>query len=116
MPLIFSTWEAVFTGPVGPRPKMFGKVLLDVKAEDGRITGTAEAGKWPGLAPISEGTIDGNRVSFTVIGQRGSTTGFPRMVFEGTVQGDKMTLTMTWGFVGSDKTRDLPMEATRTTR
>jgi hypothetical protein len=110
------TWQAKFTGPIGPRPKMFSTVDLTLKVESGHITGTALAGKWPGEAPVSDGVIDGNHVTFTAIGRLGSTSGLPRMDFDGTIQGGTMTLTMTWGFVGQSGARKLPMEARRISR
>ena len=82
-------------------PKMFGEVLLDLKAEGTKLTGTAKMGDgWPGAAPINDGTIDGSRFSFTWTGTVASSGGvplrssYPHLTFTGTVDGDQMKLSM----------------------
>jgi hypothetical protein len=82
-------------------PKMFGEVLLDLKAEDAKLTGTARMGDgWPGTAPIQDGKIEGNRFSFTWTGTLPSSGGVPlqtsspHLTFAGTVDGDQMKLSM----------------------
>ena len=51
------------------------------------------------------------RKSFVAIGGLWSSGGYPRITFDGTVRGDDMTLTLTWGYVGSGTTgRQLKME------
>jgi hypothetical protein len=108
------TWKAVFTGPIGDRPKMFSEVVMDWKVRGGVITGTAHAGNWPGNAPISDGVLSGKKFSFTAIGTLGSSTGFPKMDFEGTIDGDKMDVTMMFGYVDSYMVpRKLPMSGSR---
>jgi hypothetical protein len=58
--------------------------------------GSAHVGfGWPGTAPISEGTIDGDHVSFLVLGQSPSSDGYPKMRFSGEVHRDELKLTMT---------------------
>ena len=96
-------WRTVVI-PGQPRdrmPKMFGEVLLDLKAEGTKLTGTAKMGDgWPGIAPIADGKIDGNRFSFTWTGTVASSGGvplrssYPRLTFTGTVDGDQMKLSM----------------------
>ena len=96
-------WRAVVI-PAQPRerqPKMFGEVLLDLKAEGTKLTGTAKMGDgWPGIAPIADGKIDGNRFSFTWTGTVASSGGvplrssYPHLTFTGTVDGDQMKLSM----------------------
>ena len=82
-------------------PKTFGEVLLYLQAEGSTLTGTAKMGdNWPGSAPIKDGKIEGNRFWFTWIGNIPSSggvplrTSYPRLTFTGTVDGDKMTLSM----------------------
>lgn len=96
-------WRAIVIPgqPLERQPKMFGTVLLDLKAEGGQLTGTARMGDgWPGIAPIADGTIDGSRFSFTWTGTIASTGGVPlrsrvpQLTFTGTVDGDQMTLSM----------------------
>jgi hypothetical protein len=82
------------------------------EADGGTLTGTATMGDWPGVAPISDGVINGDHFSFVAIGQLISSSGYPRMGFDGTVTGDTMKLTMTLGYVGDSEAaaKKLPME------
>lgn len=70
--------------------------LFDFHVVDGnRLTGTAHIGDYyPGTAPITQGMIDGDHVSFTVVGEHPSSNGLPTMKFTGTIHGDEMELTM----------------------
>ena len=96
-------WRTVVT-PGQPRdrmPKMFGEVLLDLKAEGPSLTGTAKMGdNWPGSAPIQNGKIEGDRFSFTWTGTIPSSGGVPLrsslpfLKFTGTIDGDQMKLSM----------------------
>jgi hypothetical protein len=96
-------WRAVVIPgqPTDRQPKMFGEVLLELKAEGMKLTGTAKIGDgWPGIAPINDGKIDGNRFSFTWTGTVASSGGvplrssYPHLTFTGTVDGDQMKLSM----------------------
>jgi hypothetical protein len=60
--------------------------------------------------PISDGKIDGDRISFTTIGKLGSSSGYPKMRFEGTLNGREMRLTMSWGWVDRDDVAPRIME------
>lgn len=65
------------------------------EAEGDKLTGKANIGMgWPGAAPISDGIIDGDRISFLVLGKLSSSEGYPKMRFTGTVHGDEIALTM----------------------
>jgi hypothetical protein len=61
-------WEARFTGPVGEQPKMVSKMVFNMRVEGQRVSGMAHMSVWPGDAPITDGKVDGNQISFTVIG------------------------------------------------
>jgi hypothetical protein len=96
-------WRTVVVAgqPRDRMPKMFGEVLLDLKADGTTLTGTATMGDgWPGSAPIQDAKIDGNRFSFTWTGTIASSGGvpitsrYPRLTFTGTVDGDEMKLSM----------------------
>lgn len=64
-------WRATFSNPDDPNlPKMFVDVLLDLRANGTTLTGTAQMGSWPGLAPIADGKIDGTGFTFTWTGLR----------------------------------------------
>jgi hypothetical protein len=112
------TWKAVFVGPLGQRPKMFNEVVFDLQANGNNLTGTALMGSWPGLAPISDGVIDGDHFSFTAVGKLRSSSGYPKMGFDGRIHGDEMTLIMTWSYVGDNDPAapKLEMHGTRMSR
>jgi hypothetical protein len=92
---IAGTWKVKFDGPSERGPKTVGSIVLDLKIDGNTVTGLARIGTWPGDAPIADGRIDGNKVTFNATGSRGSTTGIPTCHFEATVDGDEMTLKMT---------------------
>jgi len=121
---VIGEWKAVFVGPIGPRPKMVDAVTFSIELGSTGLTGTARASDWPGDLDVSNLKVDGDHVTFTGIGRIGWTVNgeyhcCPKLVFDGTIQGDKMTLTMVWR--STDSTDDpnkapLPMEATRLSR
>lgn len=112
---VAGAWKAVFVGPKADQPKMFNAVLFDFSVNGRTLTGTALMGNWPGLAPLTDGTIDGNRFHCVAIGKLGSSSGYPKMTFDGTVDAGTMTLTMTWEYVDSRAPgRQLKMEGKRT--
>jgi len=110
-------WRTVVT-PGQPRDRMpltFGEVLLDLRADGTKLTGTATMGdNWPGSAPIVDGRIDGNRFSFTWTGTSPSRSGpaltpsYPHLTFTGTVDGNKMTLSMDGAYKMELKGERLP--------
>lgn len=91
---IAGSWNAVVTG--GVIHKTIAQALFDFHVVDGnRLTGTAQVGDYyPGKASITQGTIDGDHVSFTVVGEHPSSNGLPTMKFTGTIHGDEIELTM----------------------
>jgi hypothetical protein len=88
-------WSAIYAGPRESQPLTIAEVVLDLSADGTTLTGTAEIGSWPGLAPITDGWIEGPRISFTWTGRNPSSGGYPRAIFVGTIQGDSITLKMT---------------------
>ena len=86
----------------------------------------AHMGSWPGEASISDGKIDGDRISFIAIGkspwraggQGWRSSGYPRLRFGGTIQHNEIKLELKWdsiliyGTVGADGTL-LQMEGHR---
>jgi len=91
---ISGTWNLVYTGrSVPPREK---SITLNFKVNGNQVTGTAHVGSWPGDAPISDGKIEGDRITFTANGSRPSSTGIPTCHFEATVHGDEMVVTLTY--------------------
>jgi hypothetical protein len=96
-------------------PLTFGEVLLDLRVDGTKLTGTATMGdNWPGSAPIADGKIEGNRFSFTWTGTSPSSggvplrTSYPHLTFTGTVDGDTMTLSMDGAYKMELKGERLP--------
>ena len=75
---------------------MFTEVLLVLKADE-TLSGTAEMGRWPGIAPIANGKMVGDQFTFTWTGTQPSSAGYFQLTFTGTVVGDSMKLTMVQG-------------------
>jgi hypothetical protein len=104
---ISGTWKAWFVGPKDERPKMVSEMTFHLTVDGEKVTGMAHMDYWPGDAPISEGKIDGDRISFTVVGERpwwasgpmGEFSGYPKLVFVGKLHGKEAQLTLTWGSV-----------------
>jgi len=76
--------------------KTIGSIVLELKADGNRVTGTARIGVWPGDAPIEDGVIEGNTVTFTATGTRTSTTGIPTAKIVAAVDGDAMDLMLSF--------------------
>ncbi len=73
-------WKASIEGQDGPR-----EVMFTFQVTDGKLTGTATGPQ--GEAPITEGKVEGDKVSFTV------ESGQFKAVMTGTVTGDDLKLT-----------------------
>lgn len=91
---ISGTWKLRVTR--GVIHKTFADVTLELKAEGSTLTGTAHIGEniYPGTAPVSEGRIEGDSVSFTVVGRTPSSNGTPVMTFHGIIRGEHLELIM----------------------
>ena len=92
-------WRAVPADGAG-QSTVFNEVILVLKADGTKLTGTADIGhtalvRWPGLAPIQNGKVDGNAFSFDWWGTPSAS--FGTVTFTGTVDGDRMNLTMSSG-------------------
>ena len=100
------TWKAVFLDDV--QLKTLSNIVFDLKLDGNRVTGMAHMGSWPADAPISEGKIEGDRISFTCVSDRAWKSGsggsfqnsaFPKLDFTGTVRGNEIQLKLIWGDV-----------------
>jgi hypothetical protein len=117
------TWKAVFTGPMEERPKMVSEMVFDFKVDAAKLTGMAHMAAWPGDAEISNGKIDGDRITFTVIGKLPwkstsagvSVSGYPKLVFDGVLKDHIISLKLNWGSIlttGEERSgHELPMSA-----
>jgi hypothetical protein len=122
-------WKVEFVGPMGDRPRTVSGMLLELDARGSKLTGVAHMKNWPDCAYISDGTITGNRVTFTANSKSpwnsDTLTGYPRLRFTGTIRGDQINLVVNWGSVvtgglGNKPVKDLeqpgndlPMEGRR---
>jgi len=110
-------WEAHFVGPKDRWPKTFDKILFEFKVTGDKLEGMAHMGNWPGDAPLSDGRIVGDQISFTATGQLWSTTGYPKLHFAGTVHGEEMKLVIDWNWINGDAESNgnwrLEMEGTK---
>jgi hypothetical protein len=94
---IAGNWNVQFTGGVGY--KTIGDASFEFKVDGDKLTGMTRVGDgYPGRAPISEGKIDGDRISFTAIGKNTAMNYTFKMKFVGTVHGDELELAMTMEF------------------
>jgi hypothetical protein len=92
---VAGTWKVEFASGVA-NPKIYG-AEFEFKVEGNKLAGKAHIGKgWPGVAPITKGTVEDNHVTFLVVGEAPSSAGHPRMRFTGTIHGDEIELTMTF--------------------
>jgi hypothetical protein len=88
-------WKVTYAGSPEYAPKSIGSMILDLKVTGNIVTGTATIGAWPGEAPISDGRIEGNHITFTATGNRESTTGIPTCKLDVTIQDDEMHVVLT---------------------
>src|SRR5690242_11184573 len=119
------TWKAVFLGDPGTWPKTVAFMTFDLKTDGDQVTGAAHMSSWPGDAPISEGKLEADRITFTAVGNspwrssgpQGSASGFPKLIFTGTVQGDTIDFNVVWESVmiygERGQPRDYRMRATK---
>lgn len=98
------TWKAWFVGPIGQRPKMVSEMTFEFKVDGDKLTGMAHMASWPGDASITEGKVDGDRISFTVVGKspwragglQGESSGFPKLDFVWKLNGTDAKITLIW--------------------
>lgn len=115
---INGTWNADFVGPAEDRPHTVDKMVFELKSDGTNISGTAHIGSWPGDITVTEGKIESNRISFTVVGTgawtshgpNGAASGYPRLTFSGTVNGKGMKLKLVWDSVMIYGTASPPRE------
>ena len=90
---IAGNWKVEFVSGVA-NPKIYG-AEFEFKVAGNKLAGKAHIGKgWPGVAPITKGTIEDNHISFSVVGESPSSAGPPKMRFSGTIHEDEIELTM----------------------
>jgi hypothetical protein len=97
---IDGVWKAVFTGDLGERPKMVSEIVFALDSSGNALSGVVHAAYWPGDAAVSDGKVDGDRITFTMIGQlpfnANGVTGYPKLCFTGVRSGDEMKIDLLW--------------------
>jgi hypothetical protein len=96
---ISGNWKTVMldAGPNG-LPVVAYAPSFELKVDGNQLTGIAHLTQWPGSAPISDGKVDGDRITFRLVhlmsySTRGGTF-YPKFRCDGTVHGGEMKLTM----------------------
>ncbi len=78
------------------------EIAFNLKAEGSTLTGSI-SGQGPNAVDITNGKVDGDKVSFTVKTTRGDNTMISN--YKGKVEGDSLKLTMSRE--GADQTREI---------
>lgn len=92
-------WKSSFTGPNGNTIEN----TITLKADGAKLTGSMENQR--GKTDISEGKVDGNKVSWVVV--RNFNGNEVKMQYSGELKGDELMLKMSFG------DRDMEMTAKR---
>lgn len=99
-PGLDGVWRAVFTGPEGQRPKMVSEIVFTLDSTGTGLTGIVHAAYWPGDAPVTDGRIDGEKVTFKMTGRlsfhANGIEGYPKLCFTGVRNGDEMKIDLDW--------------------
>ena len=99
------------------RPKMVTEMTFEFKVDGDKLTGMAHMAHWPGDASITEGKVEGDRISFTCVGKlpwRGGAasdypaSGYPKLDFAWKLEGKDAKITLTWDNVMIAGTRGEP--------
>ncbi len=110
-------WTAEMKARAGKKggPPRTAKVTMNLKSEGGRLTGTVAmpTRKRARTLAVEDGKIDGDRFSFTTV-QR-TKKGETKTLWEGSVQGDKLTGTRAAARPTGkrDRGRGMPFTASR---
>jgi hypothetical protein len=96
---IAGTWKAeMILSTSDGIPQVAYEPTFDFKVKGTELTGVARLTSWPGDAAISDGKIDSNRITFTLLHHMSYTTRgrtcYPRFRCVGTVHGNDLDLTM----------------------
>ena len=90
---IAGTWKLRNPAP-GTGLKTVGSITLALNVDGETLTGTAHIGSWPGDAPIANGKVNGDHITFEATGHLTSSSGIPTCYFDATLMGDEMVLSM----------------------
>ena len=118
---IDGVWKAVFTGDLGERPKMVSEIVFALNSSGNALGGVVHAAYWPGDAAVSDGKVDGDRITFTMTGHlpfnANGVTGYPKLCFTGVRNGGEMKIDLLWteSRNACDKGKLLPMAGKKVT-
>src|ERR1039458_5567047 len=96
------TWKVKYAGPPMTGPKPIGSMIFAITIDGDHVSGMAHIGAWPGVAPIADAKVEGDRISFTARGYLSSTTGIPTCLLEGTMSSGELVIQLSqiksiWG-------------------
>jgi len=99
---IMGTWKTVSRVTSPWTGKLSYEPTFEFKGDGNNLTGMLRMDGWPGDAPISDGKIEGDKVTFSVTHQRDYRFGrngqmyshFPRIKATGRIHGNEMELTV----------------------
>ena|SRR5579862_3902835 len=96
---VAGTWKTTMVIPESTHiPLVRYEPVLQFRVNGNTLKGMAVMDDWPGDAPISEGKVDGNRVTFTLVHQqpykKNHETFYTAFRCEGTIRGNEMDLIM----------------------
>ena len=112
-------WKAVFIGDRGQQPKMVSEIVFALDGSGDALTGTVHAAAWPGDGAVTDGKVDGDRITFSMTGHLPYTAngikGYPKLCFAGVRSGGEMSIELRWTEGGSscEAGRLLPMAGKR---
>jgi hypothetical protein len=86
------TWKVKYAGPPMTGPKTIGSMIFAITIDGDHVSGMAHIGAWPGVAPIADGKVEGDRISVTARGYLSSTTGIPTCLLEGMMSGGELVI------------------------
>lgn len=118
---IDGVWKAAFTGDLGERPKMVSEIVFALDSSGNALRGVVHAANWPGDAVVSDGKVDGDRITFTMTGHlpfsANGVTGYPKLCFTGVRNGGEMKIDLLWTDARNacDQGKLLPMAGKKVT-
>jgi hypothetical protein len=93
-------WKVVYTGPESQWPKTASEMTFHLVVDGDHLTGTADMGGFPGKGPVTDGRVEGDRFTFTVVtpnrwwvsGPPQMASGYPKLIFSGVIENGQMKM------------------------
>jgi hypothetical protein len=100
---------------------MVSEIAFALDSSGSALSGVVHAAYWPGDAAVSDGKVDGDRITFTMTGHlpfnANGVTGYPKLCFTGVRNGGEMKIDLLWTESRNtcDKGKLLPMAGRKVT-